>query len=112
MANVEKLLTEIQQNLFDRAMHLREQNTRVIDNREEFIRYFTPNNEDKPELHGGFAICHYAEDPAVEKLLSELKVTIRCIPLEGEIEGSDAGAGQCIFTGKPSERRAVFAKAY
>ncbi len=112
VANVEKLLTEIQQNLFDRAMHLREQNTRVIDNREEFIRYFTPKNDSKPEIHGGFAVCHYAEDAAVEKLLSELKVTVRCIPMKGEIEGGDAGAGQCIFTGKPSERRAVFAKAY
>jgi prolyl-tRNA synthetase len=111
-ANIGKLLTEIQDSLFTRARTLRDENTRTIEDREEFIRYFTPKNEDKPELHGGFALCHYAEDPAVAQLLSELKVTIRCIPLEGQVDGGDRTAGKCIFTGKPSEGRAVFAKAY
>ncbi len=52
-------------------------------------------------------MCHWAEDPAVDKLLEELKVTIRCIPLDAERE-----PGTCIFTGKPSSQRVVFAKAY
>jgi prolyl-tRNA synthetase len=112
VAGIGKLLDEIQLNLLTRARKLRDDNTRVIDSREEFIRYFTAKNDEKPEIHGGFALCHYAEDPAVNQVLGDLKVTIRCLPLEGQAAGGDAGPGKCIFTGKPSPRRAVFAKAY
>ena len=56
---------------------------------------------------GGFAYAHWADDPAVEPILKEMKVTHRCTPLEGDDE-----PGVCIFTGKPSSRRSVFAKAY
>ena len=66
-----------------------------------------PKDADKPEIHGGFALCHWSEDPAVDELLKDLKVTIRCIPLDAAEE-----PGRCIFTGKPSPRRVVFAKAY
>ena len=69
--------------------------------------FFTPQNDEKPEIHGGFAICHWCEDPAVAQILDPLKVTIRCLPLEGAEE-----PGTCIFTGQPTTRRAVFAKAY
>lgn len=101
------LLDEIQDGLYRRALTLRESNTRQIDNSDDFRQYFTPNDEQKPEIHGGFAMCHWAEDPAVDQILKDLKVTIRCIPLAAEAE-----AGTCIFTGKPSAGRAVFAKAY
>jgi prolyl-tRNA synthetase len=104
-------LQAIQDSMFAQALASREANTRVIDNRQEFIDFFTPKNEEKPEIHGGLALCHYAEDPAVTELLAKLKVTIRCLPLLGQ-PGSESGPGQCIFTGKPSPRRAVFAKAY
>jgi prolyl-tRNA synthetase len=112
VAGIGKLLGEIQSNLFERARKLRNENTRTIDHRDEFVRFFTAKNEEKPEIHGGFALCHWAEDAAVQQLLGDLKVTIRCIPLEGQIDGGDAAPGKCIFTGKPSARRAVFAKAY
>jgi prolyl-tRNA synthetase len=112
VANIGKLLADIQDSLLARARKLRDDNSRTIDNREEFIRYFTPKDEEKPEIHGGFAICHYAEDPVVQKLLADLKVTNRCLPLEGQIPNIDSAPGKCIFTGKPSPRRAVFAKAY
>ncbi len=59
---------EIQDNLFERALKLRDDNTRTIDSRDEFVSYFTPKNEDKPEIHGGFALCHWADDPAVEPI--------------------------------------------
>ena len=104
-------LQEIQDNLFQRALTQRNENTREINDREEFIRYFTPANEAQPEIHGGFALCHYADDPSVQELLAKLKVTIRCIPQPGQ-PGSDSGPGKCIFTGQPSAGRAVFAKAY
>jgi prolyl-tRNA synthetase len=100
-------LGAIQQNLFERACRLREENTRRIDSLDEFRAYFTPKNEDEPEIHGGFAWCHFADDPAVDEELKQLKVTVRCIPVEGDDE-----PGTCLFTGKPSRRRAVFAKAY
>jgi prolyl-tRNA synthetase len=104
-------LTEIQQNLFARALAFRQQNTRPIDDREEFVRFFTPQDEEKPEIHGGFALSHYAESPEVAELLAKLKVTIRCLPQADE-HLTDDGPGRCIFTGQPSPRRAVFAKAY
>jgi len=53
------------------------------------------------------ALTHFAEDPAVDKVLADMKVTIRCLPLDAKAE-----PGKCIFTGKPSQRRAVFGKAY
>jgi prolyl-tRNA synthetase len=109
-------LGEIQQNLFARALAFRQQNTRAIDDREEFVRFFTPRNEEKPEIHGGFALSHYAESPVVAELLAKLKVTIRCLPQADEYTAddytADDGPGPCIFTGQPSPRRAVFAKAY
>ncbi len=104
---VADILTDIQNTLYQRALRLREENTRPIDNLDDFKAYFTPKDADKPEIHGGFAMCHWSEDPAVHELLKDLKVTIRCLPLDAPEE-----PGRCIFTGKPSTRRAVFAKAY
>ncbi|MFO1020170.1 MAG: proline--tRNA ligase [Planctomycetales bacterium] len=101
------MLTEIQQGMFDKALAYRKANTVNIDSLEDFKAYFTPKNEEKPEIHGGFAMCHFVDEPAVEEALKELKVTIRCVPFEGEDE-----PGKCLFTGKPSKRRGVFAKAY
>ena len=73
----------------------------------EFEAYFTPKNEERPEIHGGLAYSHFAESPEMDEKLKALKVTVRCVPL-----GGDGESGACIFTGQPSERRGVFAKAY
>lgn len=102
-----QLLGDIQTNLLTRAKQMRSDNTRTLDKLDDFKSYFTPQNADEPEIHGGFAMCHFTEGPDVDAILKDLKVTIRCIPLEANDE-----AGTCIFTGKPSARRAVFAKAY
>jgi prolyl-tRNA synthetase len=102
-----KTLEEMQQGLFDRAKKLRDENTRIIDSLDEFKAYFTPKNENNPEIHGGFAISHWVDDPTAEAILKELKVTPRCIPIDGAEE-----PGNCIFTGKMSNKRIVFAKAY
>ena len=101
------LLEEIQNGLYQRALRLQVDNTRRIDDREEFRQYFTAQNEEKPEIHGGFALCHWSEQAENDPLLKDLKVTIRCVPQDGEKE-----SGRCIFTGEPSTCRAVFAKAY
>ena len=94
--------------MLKRAKDFRKEHTQKIDNADDFRAYFTPKNADKPEAHGGFALTHWAgtgEDE--DNLAKELKVTLRCIPLDAEEED-----GTCPFTGKPSKQRVVFAKAY
>jgi prolyl-tRNA synthetase len=107
VANVAATLGEMQQGLFDRAAKLRADATVKIDKLAEFEKFFTPKNADNPEIHGGLAYCHFVDTPEVEEKLKELKVTVRCVPLDGEAE-----AGTCIFTGQPSAKRGVFAKSY
>src|SRR5689334_14179892 len=58
-------LTDIQNNLFQRAKKFRDDNTQNIDTLDDFLAYFTPQSksEEKPDIHGGFALCHYSEGP-------------------------------------------------
>ncbi|SDU26907.1 prolyl-tRNA synthetase [Verrucomicrobium sp. GAS474] len=108
VAHIGTTLTEIQAALYARAEANLREHTRKIDTKEEFYAFFTPQNPDKPEIHGGFALTHFAGDTALEeKLKEDLKVTIRCIPFEENPEG-----GTCPFTGQPSKQRVVFAKSY
>ena len=112
IATVAEQLADMQKALYDRALAFRDANIRRIDNKDEFYAYFTPKNAEKPEIHGGFALTHWCGEAEVEKKISEdLQVTIRCIPLSGEVPGSEE-PGTCPFTGKPSRQRVVFAKAY
>jgi prolyl-tRNA synthetase len=101
------LLESIQHNLYHRAVALREQNTHTITSADDFRDFFTAKKGESSEIHGGFALCHFTETEEVAKILQDLKVTIRCVPLFNNNE-----PGQCVFTGQPSARRAVFAKAY
>jgi prolyl-tRNA synthetase len=107
VATVAQTLAEMQQGLFDRAVAFRKENTRTIDDLGEFKAYFTPKNADQPEIHGGIAMCHLHDGPELKAVLDELKVTVRCIPSDGPEE-----PGKCIVSGKPSTKRAAFAKAY
>lgn len=108
VATVVQQLEEMQQGLRDRARAFRSANTVRIDSQSELYAYFTPKNAEKPEIHGGFAMCHFGNDPAVEaKLKDDLNVTVRCIPLTGDEE-----PGKCVISGQPSTRRVVMAKAY
>lgn len=109
LRDVTELLGDIQQALLDRATALRDQHTKKLDTLDEFKAFFTPRSESKPEIHGGFALMHWAgssEDE--ERIAKEMKVTIRCIPMGDEF----AEEGKCFLTGQPSSRRVVFAKAY
>lgn len=108
VAGIAETLQAIQDNLFLRAKAYRDANTRVVDSKEEFYRFFTPENAAKPEIHGGFAQAHWcgARD-CEERIKSDLKVTIRCIPFDATQE-----QGSCVFCGAPSARRVVFAKSY
>jgi prolyl-tRNA synthetase len=114
VSSVAPLLDEIQDNLFARARQHREANTRVIDSEDEFYAFFTPEggapgeDGERQPIHGGFALTHASGEPGLEaKLKAELGVTLRCIPLD-----AGDGPGTCPFTGKPSPRRVVWAKAY
>ena len=108
LQTVVEQLEEIQQNLFERAKKFQRSHIKKIDTKEEFYAYFTPKNAENPEIHGGFALCHWADDPVCEEQIKkDLGVTIRCIPLDGPME-----EGICPFSGKKSSRRVIYAKAY
>jgi len=108
LATVVEQLEEMQTALFEKAKQFRDQNIRRIDTKEEFYAFFTPKNKEQPEIHGGFALCHWSGEADVEELVKkELSVTIRCIPLDQPEE-----EGTCVISGKKSKRRVIFAKAY
>jgi prolyl-tRNA synthetase len=97
---VEVLLNDIQQNIFQKALKLREENTHVIDNYEEFKQIV--------EGEGGFIYAHWDGTSETEqKIQEETKATVRCIPVNNKPE-----KGKCIYSGKPSTQRVIFAKAY
>lgn len=109
LATVLQELAALQKRLYAKALAFKTKHTVKIDSKEAFYEFFTPNTTQKPEMHGGFALAHWNGSAAVEeRVKGDLKVTIRCIPLEDDGEGP----GTCIFTGEPSPRRVVFAKAY
>jgi prolyl-tRNA synthetase len=107
ISNASQILGDIQDNLYQRALDFREQNTKLIDSKDEFYDFFTPDKKNPTEIHGGFAMVHWDRDSKwEEQIKNDLKVTIRCIP-QGESE-----PGVCIFSGNPSPGRVVMAKSY
>ena len=108
VSGVGKLLESMQAGLLERATKFRDEHTKKIDSADEFRAFFTPKNAAQSEIHGGFALAHWdGTRQTEEKIKEELKVTIRCVPRDGEAE-----PGICPFSGKPSSRRVVFAKSY
>jgi prolyl-tRNA synthetase len=107
VATLPKLLAEIQSNLFARALAMREQNTVELKNEAEFREYFQPDDDQGRSQGGGFAKCWFASEAAVQPLLDELKVTIRCVPLD-----APQGPGTCFLTNQPAPQQAIFAKSY
>jgi len=102
------ILDDIQKNLFQRASTFAKKHTTQIDDKDAFYTFFTPESKEKPEIHGGFALAHWCGSDECElKIKDELSVTIRCIPFDSQKE-----KGQCIYCGKESAQRVIFAKAY
>jgi len=98
---VAQLLVDIQQNLFDRALKFREEKTTSVDTFEAFQAIL-----DQDIL--GFISAHWYGTAETEQKIKELtKATIRCIPNDAPEE-----AGVCVYSGQPSTRRVLFAKAY
>ena len=97
--HIKSLLEEIQANIFERALKFREDNTFKVDTWDQF----------KEQIErGGFISAHWdGTGETEEKIKDETKATIRCIPLDAPEED-----GKCVFTGAPSKRRVIFARAY
>lgn len=96
---VDKLLVDIQQNIYNKALNYREEHTYKVDTFESL--------KEKIE-NGGFYLVHWDGTAESEKVINdELKATIRCIPFDGPEE-----SGKCIVSGKPSTKRVIVAKSY
>jgi prolyl-tRNA synthetase len=97
--HIRSLLDEIQQNIYNKAMNFREQNTFTVDTWDEF----------KEQIEkGGFIMAHWDGTAETEEAIkAETKATIRCIPLNSVDQ-----AGKCVYSGKESAKRVVFARAY
>lgn len=105
-AHVAGLMDQIQKSLFQRALEMRESNTKRVDTWEEFESTFAG------EGGAGFVLAHWDGTTETEKAISEqTKATIRCIPLTA-LDPSDDQPGVCVKSGKPSARRVLFAKSY
>lgn len=103
-----QLLEEIQTHYFQQALQLRDSHMyRHLENFDQLRQFFTPKNEEKPEIHGGFVLAKWCGDPKTEEMLSELKVTIRCLPID-----QSGTVGRCILTGREATLDAIFAKSY
>ena len=96
---VQNLLEDIQKNIFQKALKLREERTVKVDSYDEF--------KEKIE-QGYFVLAHWDGTPETEeRVKTETKATIRCIPMDDDNE-----PGCCMVTGKPSARRVLFARNY
>lgn len=96
---VANLLEDIQNNIYTKARNFRDSHIFEANSYDEFKELIEK---------GGFVLAHWDGTTGTEeRVKEETKATIRCIPLDG-----DTTPGTCIFTGKPSERRVIFARNY
>lgn len=96
---VSNLLEDIQNNIYTKARNFRDSHIFEANSYDEFKELIEK---------GGFVLAHWdGTTETEERVKEETKATIRCIPLDG-----DTTPGTCIFTGKPSERRVIFARNY
>jgi len=94
------LLDDIQSTIYQRALKFKEEKTTYVDTYEELKKVL--------DEKGGFVMAHWDGTAETEaKIKEETKATIRCIPLDAPEEN-----GKCVYSGKPSDKRVVFARAY
>jgi prolyl-tRNA synthetase len=98
--NIVRLLDDIQQNIYNKALAFRNDRITPANNWDEFVKLL--------DEKGGFIAAHWDGTPETEEdIKQKTKATIRCIPLNNKQED-----GVCILTGKPSKERVLFARAY
>jgi prolyl-tRNA synthetase len=98
--HIPRLMQEIQKNMFRKALKFRSENTFHVDKWSEFLEII--------DNQGGFIMAHWDGTPETEeKIKEETKATIRCIPFDAPEE-----EGKCVYSGKPSKRRVLFARSY
>ena len=98
--HVAKLLEDIQENIYNKALKFRSENTFQVDTWEEFNNIL--------DTSGGFIMAHWdGTKETEEKIKEETKATIRCIPFDSTEE-----EGKCVYSGHPSKRRVLFARSY
>ncbi len=94
------LLEDIQKTIYERALKFRTDMTTRVDTYEEMKQVL--------DGKGGFVLAHWDGTAETEAAIKEeTKATIRCIPLDAPAE-----SGKCIYSGKPSDKRVIFARAY
>ena len=95
------LLDDIQKSIYAKALAFRDASIRKVDNWDEF----------KEEIEkGGFLLCHWDGTAETEaKIQEETKATIRCIPVDRAVCLEE---GKCVYSGKPSHQRVLFARSY
>jgi len=97
---VKKLLEDIQANIYSKALKFRSDNTFYANSWSEFLEII--------DNQGGFIMAHWdGTSETEEKIKEETKATIRCIPFDSQDED-----GFCIYSGRPSKRRVLFARSY
>ncbi|MBN1108023.1 MAG: proline--tRNA ligase [Bacteroidales bacterium] len=97
---ISALLEDIQKNIYNKALEFRTKNTFYVEDWKDFISVL--------DNSGGFIMAHWDGTPETEeKIKEETKATIRCIPFDSPEE-----EGKCIYSGKPSKRRVLFARSY
>lgn len=98
--HIKNLMTEIQENIYKRAFEFRADNTTEVETYDEFKKVL--------DTKAGFVMAHWdGTAETEEKIKEETKATIRCIPLDFK-----EAEGKCIYSGKPSKGKVVFARAY
>jgi prolyl-tRNA synthetase len=107
-----QMLAAMQQRLFDRALAFRQSHTQPIASLAELREFFAGgqvgDDDDAGPAVGGFAECYFSDEEALVPILSEMKLTIRCLP-QGR---QDIDQQPCIATGHPTGQLAIVAKAY
>jgi prolyl-tRNA synthetase len=97
---IPRLLDEIQANIYQKALKFRNDETTSVDSYDDFKKVL--------DGKGGFILAHWDGTAETEAAIKEeTKATIRCIPLDAVAEN-----GKCVYSGRPSGKRVLFARAY
>ena len=97
---IEALMTEIQENIFKKAVDFRTENTTEVKTYDEFKKAI--------KNKGGFVVANWdGTEQTEDRIKSDTKATIRCIPLEGS-----KADGPCVYSGNEAKYKVIFAKAY